>query len=145
VSEAVFLVGSYTRLPTPTPVSEGIHRLSIDTATGALRLEAAIRHDRNPSWLGLDLRRGILWAADELGVADGGGLAPAARSPLPASGPLACRGPRDFAFAPGGLVLVASQRDHAIASFRLDPASGALAATGHATDCPSPVCLLPLD
>jgi 6-phosphogluconolactonase (cycloisomerase 2 family) len=99
--------------------------------------------DRPGNCLALASLRGAYDAIVAL-RATGDGLALAARSPLPASGPLACRGPRDFAFAPGGLVLVAGQRDHAIASFRLDPASGALAATGHAVACPSPVCLLAL-
>jgi 6-phosphogluconolactonase len=52
------------------------------------------------------------------------------------------RSPRDFALTPdGAFLLAASQDDHGIAVFAVDPDSGALTATDHRLTLKSPVCL----
>ena len=56
--------------------------------------------------------------------------------------PAGGRTPRDFALTPDGrFLLAASQDDHTVAVFAIDPATGALTATGHSLSVMSPVCL----
>ncbi len=50
--------------------------------------------------------------------------------------------PRNFAIAPGGQwLLAANMRSNSIVAFRLDRATGQLAATGHELSVPSPTCI----
>jgi 6-phosphogluconolactonase len=56
--------------------------------------------------------------------------------------PAGGRTPRDIALTPDGrFLLAASQDEHGIAVFAVDPATGALTATGHNLTLSSPVCL----
>jgi 6-phosphogluconolactonase len=56
--------------------------------------------------------------------------------------PAGGRTPRDFALTPDGArLLAASQDEHAITVFAVDPATGALTATGQRLSLKSPVCL----
>ena len=50
--------------------------------------------------------------------------------------------PRNFVVDPtGAYLLVANQKSDTIHTFRIDPASGRLAPTGHVAEVPAPVCL----
>ena len=50
--------------------------------------------------------------------------------------------PRNFAIDPtGNFLLVANQDTNNVVTFRIDPATGKLNATGEMTDVPKPVCL----
>ncbi len=51
--------------------------------------------------------------------------------------------PRNFALSPdGGWLVCANQTSNNLASFRVDPATGRLTATGHSVTVPQPVCVL---
>ncbi len=53
--------------------------------------------------------------------------------------------PRNFALDPAGALLLAANRySDTIVTFRVDPATGELDATGHVAAVPSPVCVVPV-
>jgi 6-phosphogluconolactonase (cycloisomerase 2 family) len=108
-------VGTYTFAPgrdsAPGARGEGIYLVAFDTATGRLSAPKLMARTPSPSWVEVDRKRGVLYAANEAGGGDAGvsafriDRATGALTPL---GRTAMPGPVQLALAPGGDFLVAA-------------------------------------
>lgn len=128
-------IGTYTFAPgkpsSPGARGEGIYLTELDTATGHLSASRLAARSPSPSWITVDRKLGVLYAANEAGTESGisafrfdrasGALTPIGRT--------AVSGPVQLVLAPGGGWLVAASFGGTLALVALgaDGAPGAVA------------------
>jgi 6-phosphogluconolactonase len=107
-------LGTYTFAPgkpsSPGSPGEGLYLTELDTATRRLSAPRLVARSPSPSWVTIDHKIGVLYAANEAGAESGvsafridratGALTPIGKTALP--------GPVQLALAPGGGWLVAA-------------------------------------
>jgi 6-phosphogluconolactonase (cycloisomerase 2 family) len=131
-------IGTYTFAPGATSApgarGEGVYLVDFDTVTGKMSAPKLVARTPSPSWVEVDRRRGVLYAANEAGANESGvsafriervtgALTPIGRTSMP--------GPVQLALAPGGDVLLAASFSGPLAVIPLgaDGAPGPVAQT----------------
>ena len=120
-------LGTYTIAPgkpsSPGARGEGLYLTELDTATGRLSAPKLVARNPSPSWVTVDRKLGVLYAANEAGAESGvsafrmdratGDLTPIGRVTMPA--------PVQLALAPGGGWLVAASFGGSLSLIPLGP------------------------
>lgn len=108
-------VGTYTFAPgresAPGARGEGIYLVEFDTTTGQMSAPKLMARTPSPSWVEVDRRRGVLYAANEAGANESGVSAfriDRTTGALTSIGRTTMPGPVQLALAPGGDVLLAA-------------------------------------